>query len=110
MVVVDFPHASAFLELILDTQIVNTASQVTTLSLLQGILTNTVIDLEFDTRLPESDGVTLLNGVYRAADLLIDAIQPLANLSTFELIAIGAEIDELSETLWIWLDDPEDPL
>lgn len=109
MVVVDFPQASVCNELILDTQIANRSQQVTVFTIVQAMLSNTEIHMEFDGRIPVSDQMTLVAGVYEVVSHLKHALHPLLKQSTFELIATGAEIDEISETLWLWLDDPDDP-
>ncbi len=110
MVVVDFPQATACCELILDTHLVNRGPQVTPLMLVLSVLGHAEVTLEFDGRVPHCDQMHLVGGVYQAADYIAHALQPLLQQTSFDLNVIGAEIDDSSETLWVWLDDPTNTL
>lgn len=110
MVVVDFPQASACVETLVDVQLVSHGQQLTALSLIQSLLSNTGIHLEFNGRIPESTRAVLVDSVCDSIGHMQQALQPLLRQTTFDLLVVGAEIDEVSETLWLWLDDPYDPL
>jgi hypothetical protein len=110
VVVVDLPEASSCCESILDVMLVNHGTQVTTLSLVMTIMTGQDLGIQFDGRLPERDQASLLASLDESRDHLREALAPLLIQKKFIPCVIGAEIDEESESLWVWLDDPENPM
>lgn len=88
----------------------NIGTRVTTLSIVQAILRDLELGIEFDGRLLEMDQLHLTNAIYEAMEHIRIALHPLLNQKDFHLSVIGAEIDDQSESLWVWIDDPENPL
>lgn len=95
----------------LDLTIVNRGKPVTTLDLVNAMMTNEkVIDVTFDGQVTLEEQVALMSSLYEAQINLAKAMHPLLKHSQFPVVIIGAEIDEDAEALWLWLDDPENPL
>lgn len=83
---------------------------MTTLSIIHSIISDQSIDPEFDGRLPETDQRNLMGLLYECRDCIREALWPLLNQRDFHLAVIGAEIDDESESLWVFIDDPDNPL
>lgn len=80
---------------------------MTTLSIVQGILSDLELGIEFDGRIPLRDQFYLTNPVYEAMEYIRRALHPLLTQKDRQFIVIGAEIDDDSESLWVWIDDPD---
>lgn len=89
---------------------VNHGKQVTTLSLVKNVVTGEDLGVEYDGRLDERDRLNLNSSLIDACNYIHKALHPLINQHDFKLVIIGAEIDDESESLWVWIDDPENPL
>lgn len=89
---------------------VNRGNQVTTLSLVRHVVTGEDFGIVYDGRLDEQDRLNLNSLLIDACNHIHRAIQPLISQNDFKLVVIGAEIDDESESLWVWIDDPENPL
>jgi hypothetical protein len=89
---------------------VNTGPQVTTLSLVKSIVTKDDIFVQFDGRLDSQSRRSHMEAIEEAKHYMKLALMPLLIQCDFKLVVIGAEIDDESESLWVWLDDPENPL
>lgn len=89
---------------------VNTGHPVTTLSLVRSVMTGEDIPVQFDGRVDERTRRSHMDCIDDAKDYIKYALSPLLKQCDFKLVIIGAEIDDESESLWVWLDDPENPL
>lgn len=92
---------------------VNTGPQVTTLSLVKSIVTKEDIFVHhynFDGRLDDQSRRSHMDAIEEAKHYMQIALTPLLIQCDFKLVVIGAEIDDESESLWVWVDDPENPL
>lgn len=89
---------------------VNTGPQVTTLSLVNSVVNKQDIVPEFDGRLDDQSRRSHMSAIEDAKHYIQTALMPLLIQCDFKLVIIGAEIDDESESLWVWLDDPENPL
>ena len=110
VIVVDLPESNDCCETMLDIQMVNHGKQVTTLSLVKNVVTGEDLGVEYDGRLDERDRLNLNSSLIDACNYIHKALHPLINQHDFKLVIIGAEIDDESESLWVWIDDPENPL
>lgn len=78
--------------------------------MVRDVLGKEPVVLEFDGRHPEESQLSLRSMLTDCRMALHEAFEFIYKHASFEVLIIGAEIDEDSESLWVWLDNPENPV
>lgn len=106
----DLPQAEDVCQAIDSLLIFNQGPQVTVFSMVTHLMEDKEADISFFGYLDEAIQHRLVADYYTSTEALRRAMSPLLNQRQFDILVIGAEIDEASESLWVWLDDAENPM